>query len=201
MITCARGSTLWNSDQEMYGEPNRRSGLFQQVCLYKSILVPILSLLIRMSFSSGTGRAPFSGAVSCPAFRQKGGGQREPVLHQLFLKGLQLKIISMHALNPLKYYSEKSFITFNMLSKRAMAQMRSRTLDQGGTWVAQLVRHLTLAQVMIRRFTCSSPTTSSVLTAQSLVPASFRFCVSLSLPLPCLHSVSLSLSKLNKHKK
>ena len=64
-----------------------------------------------------------------------------------------------------------------------------------GVWVAQLVRHLTLAQVMISQFMCSSPASGSVLTAQSLEPA----LDSVSLPHPCLHSVSLSLSKTNKH--
>ena len=46
-------------------------------------------------------------------------------------------------------------------------------------------------------------TWGSVLTVQSLEPASDSVCLSpsLSLPLPCLCSVSLSLSKINKHKK
>ena len=49
-----------------------------------------------------------------------------------------------------------------------------------GTWVAQLVKQLTLAQVMISWFVGSSPVMGSVLTAQSLEPASDS--VSLSLP-------------------
>ena len=40
----------------------------------------------------------------------------------------------------------------------------------GGTWVAQSVDHLTLAQVMISRFLSLSPTSGSVLTAWSLEP-------------------------------
>ena len=40
-----------------------------------------------------------------------------------------------------------------------------------GVWVAQLVGHLTSAQVTISRFVCSSPASGSVLTAWSLEPA------------------------------
>ena len=41
-----------------------------------------------------------------------------------------------------------------------------------GTWVAQLVKQLTSAQVMISWSVSSSPTSGSVLTAQSLEPVS-----------------------------
>ena len=51
-----------------------------------------------------------------------------------------------------------------------------------GAWVAQLVKRLTLAQVMISQFMGSSRPLDSVLTAQSLEPA--------------LDSVSPSLSAL-----
>ena len=61
-----------------------------------------------------------------------------------------------------------------------------------GAWVAQSVECPTSAQVMIAHFVSSSPTSDSVLTAQSLEPASDSVCVSLSLPLPCSRSVSLS---------
>ena len=40
-----------------------------------------------------------------------------------------------------------------------------------GAWVAQLVEHLTLSQVMISRFMGSNPASGSVLTARSLEPA------------------------------
>ena len=62
-----------------------------------------------------------------------------------------------------------------------------------GTWVAQSIKHLTSAQVMISRFVSSSPMSGSVLTDQSLEPASdfvspplsahpmFMLCLSLSL--------------------
>ena len=40
-----------------------------------------------------------------------------------------------------------------------------------GTWVAQLVKHLTSAQVMTSQFMGSIPMSGSVLTVQSLKPA------------------------------
>ena len=53
-----------------------------------------------------------------------------------------------------------------------------------GVWVAQLVKHPTLAQVMISRLVGSSPVLVSVLTAQSLEPALDSVCLSLSAPPP-----------------
>ena len=68
-----------------------------------------------------------------------------------------------------------------------------------GTWVAQSVEPPTLAQVMISQFVSSSPVLGSVLTAQSLEPASHSVSPSLSLcPFPA-HAVSLSVSKINKY--
>ena len=66
--------------------------------------------------------------------------------------------------------------------------------------MAQLVKRLTLAQVMISRFLSLSPALGSVLTAQSLEPASDPKSPSLSLPLLHSHSVSLCvcLSKINE---
>ena len=55
-----------------------------------------------------------------------------------------------------------------------------------GAWVAQSVKHPISAQVMISRFTGSSPTLGSVLTAQSLEPASDSVSPSLSAPLLAL---------------
>ena len=66
-------------------------------------------------------------------------------------------------------------------------------MQKRGAWVVQLVERPTSARVTIPRFVGSSPASGSVLTAQSLKPASDSVCVSLSLPLPCLYSVSLSL--------
>ena len=60
------------------------------------------------------------------------------------------------------------------------------------TWVAQSVERPTSAQVMISWFGSSNPMSGSVLTAQSLEPASVSVS-SLSLPLTHSHSVSVSL--------
>ena len=68
-----------------------------------------------------------------------------------------------------------------------------------GSLVAQLVKGLTSPQVMILWFVSSSPASGSVLTAQSLEPASDAVSPSLSAPpllMLCL-SLSLSLSKIN----
>ena len=62
-----------------------------------------------------------------------------------------------------------------------------------GTWVAQSVKQPTAAQVMISQFVGSSPASGSVLTAQSLDPASHS--VSPSLSAPSLLILSLSLSQ------
>ena len=65
-----------------------------------------------------------------------------------------------------------------------------------GAWVAQLVKCPTLAQVMISRFVGLSPALSSVLTAQSLEPASDS--VSIHLSAPPLLILCVSLSRNNK---
>ena len=68
-----------------------------------------------------------------------------------------------------------------------------------GAWVAQSVKHLTSAQVMISWFMGSSPVLGSVLTAQRLESALDSVSLSLSAPslLACSLSLSLSLSKIN----
>ena len=71
--------------------------------------------------------------------------------------------------------------------------------DNGrGTWVAQWVKRLTLAQVMISQFMSSSPVSGSVMTAQSLEPVSDS--VSPSLSDPVLFMLSLSVSKISVKK-
>ena len=57
----------------------------------------------------------------------------------------------------------------NGSSNNSSSSRRSRRM---GTWVAQSVERLTLAQVMISRSVSSSPASGSVLTAQSLEPVS-----------------------------
>ena len=67
-----------------------------------------------------------------------------------------------------------------------------------GAWVAQSVEHLTSAQVVISQFVSLSPASGSVLTAQSLEPASNSVSPSLSVPLPLV--LCLFLSKINVKK-
>ena len=62
-----------------------------------------------------------------------------------------------------------------------------------GAWVAQSVERPTSAQVMISPLVSSSPASGSVLTAQSLEPASDSVSPSPSLTLPRSCSVSLCL--------
>ena len=69
-------------------------------------------------------------------------------------------------------------------------------LRSWGAWVVQLVEHPTSAQVMISRSVGSSPASDSVLTAQSLEPASNPVSPSLSAPPPL--SLCLTLSLKNK---
>ena len=63
--------------------------------------------------------------------------------------------------------------------------------------MAQSVKRPTLAQVMISRLVSSSPASGSVLTAQSLVPASDS--VSFSVPPPLTLSVSKIKIKIYIH--
>ena len=74
--------------------------------------------------------------------------------------------------------------TNNMKKKKALR----------GAWVAQSVKPLTSAQVVILQFVSLSPGSGSVLTAQSLEPASDCVSPSLSAP-PHLCSVSLKNNK------
>ena len=68
-----------------------------------------------------------------------------------------------------------------------------------GAWVAQSIKRLTSAQVVISRSVSSSPASGSVLTAQSLEPASDSLSPSLSAPPPL--ALCFGLSKINKHSK
>ena len=65
------------------------------------------------------------------------------------------------------------------------------------TCVAQSVKHLTSALVMISRLVSSSPAQGSVLTAQSLEPASDSVSPSLSVPPLLILCLSVFLSKIN----
>ena len=63
-----------------------------------------------------------------------------------------------------------------------------------GTWVAELFKCPTSAQVMISGLMDSNPLSGSMLTAQGLETASVSVSLSFSLPFPCSRSLSLSLS-------
>ena len=63
-----------------------------------------------------------------------------------------------------------------------------------GTWMAHSVKHPTSAQVMNSQFVGSSPASGSVLTAQSLEPASDAVSPSLCLSPVRLFALCLSLS-------
>ena len=66
-----------------------------------------------------------------------------------------------------------------------------------GIWVAQLVEHLTLAQVMISWFVSLSLASGSVLMVQSLL---WILGLPLSVPLaPQVHTCTCTLSLKNKH--
>ena len=82
-------------------------------------------------------------------------------------------------------------LIFNLLSKP-----RCR-----GIWVVQSVERPTSAQVMISQSMSLSPASGSVLTAQSLEPASDSVSPSLSLLLPRSCSVFLCLKNKYKHLK
>ena len=66
-----------------------------------------------------------------------------------------------------------------------------------GAWVAQSVKHLTLAQIMISWFMSLSPVLGSLLTAQNLEPASDSVFPSLTAPPLLTLCLSVSLSKIN----
>ena len=73
-------------------------------------------------------------------------------------------------------------------------------VKSGGAWLAQLVKCPTSARVMISRFLGSSPTSGSVLTAQSLEPASDSVSPSLSAPPPLTLCLSLSQKQISIEK-
>ena len=77
------------------------------------------------------------------------------------------------------------------LFKPSEATKFSLKIQTWGAWVAQSLKCLTSAQVMISQSVSWSIASGSVLTAQSLEPASDS--VFPSLPLPCSCSVSLCL--------
>ena len=80
-----------------------------------------------------------------------------------------------------------------------MPEKGLKILSGWGEWVAQLVKRLTSAQVMISQFMSLSPMPVSGLTAQSLESALDSVSPSLSVPPQLNLFLSLSLSKTNQH--
>ena len=81
-----------------------------------------------------------------------------------------------------------SFMMCHLFSYKALI----KKVHSRGAWVAQWDKRPTWAQVMISQFTSSSPTSGSVLTAQSLEPALDSVSPPLC-PFPA-HALSLSLN-------
>ena len=81
---------------------------------------------------------------------------------------------------------------------RNKSKLTLKLVHDRGAWVAQLVKPLTSAQVVVSQFVDSSPESGSVQTAWSLDPPLDSVSPSLSAPL--LLTLSLSF-KINKHKK
>ena len=90
----------------------------------------------------------------------------------------------------------------NIYSKKKQTNKQTNK-NPRATWMAQSVKRLISAQVMISRFVSSNPILSSVLRAQSLELTSDSVSPSLSAPPPLMlcFSVSVSLSKTKKHLK
>ena len=79
-----------------------------------------------------------------------------------------------------------------MLNPNTCINTLLRNWNYRGAWVAQLVERPTSAQVMISQSVSSSPTSGSVLTAQSPGPASDSVSPSLSAPPPFMLCLFLS---------
>ena len=89
------------------------------------------------------------------------------------------------------YYFKEEVIRKEKLSYFFIGDMCLEKSKNWGVWVAQSVKHLAWAQVMISGSVSSSPLPVSVLTAESLEPTSA--CLPRSLPL--CRSCSLSVSQ------
>ena len=79
------------------------------------------------------------------------------------------------------------FSTLTVISNFPLATILKKIFR--GAWVAQLVKRLISAQVMILKLLGSSPPSGSALTAQSLQPASDSVSHSLSAPPPLVLSL------------
>ena len=107
------------------------------------------------------------------------------------------QITTSSSFTPRNLFKRKTYVHTITYTWMFMATLFIITIKLGA-WVAQSVKCLTSAQVMISWFVRSSHASGSVLMAWSLGPASDSVFPSLSLPLPCSRSVSLCLSIINK---
>ena len=98
---------------------------------------------------------------------------------------------ALHLSSPLIYIFNGFFITGSSLLDHKHSYLCFLKSGGGGAWVAQSVEHPTLARVMISQSVSSSPTSGSVLMAQSLEPASDSVSPSLSAPPPLMLCLSL----------
>ena len=89
-------------------------------------------------------------------------------------------------------HTARLWVQWNWLSNTSHISFKQNS--QWGTWVAQSVEHPTSAQVIISRSVSSSPASGSVLTAQSLEPASDSVSSLLSAPPPLMLCLCPSLS-------
>ena len=124
--------------------------------------------------------------------------RRTSVSSGRIIKALLLRIcLAQGRLSPLKspalpilkcHLVRKSKGLLKDASQKKKKKKKKRCIS-GGAWVAQSVKHLTLAQVMISQFMGSSPASGSVLTARSVEPESDSVSPSLSAPpsLTCLY--------------
>ena len=111
-------------------------------------------------------------------------------------------VLATQSLEPAADSVSPSFsapLPFSLSLSLPVSLSLSKISKHWGAWVAQSVKCPTSAQNMISRFVSPSPAWGSVLTAQSLEPASDSVSP-LSAP-PPLCSVSLCLTKINKCKK
>ena len=89
------------------------------------------------------------------------------------------KLMSSHQMPALKPFTN----TVHSHYLQGLCSLGLELANTRGTWVAQLVKHPTSAQVMICQFMGLSPTLGSVLTVQSLLGIlTLSLCLSLSLP-------------------
>ena len=161
--------------------------------MVQSIKCPTLAQVMTLWF---VGSSPASGSVLTAQSPEPASDSVSPSL------SLSLSLpYTAHNLSLPKINIKKNFLmTFWTAPLQILVKKKKITSNHiyilWGTWAAQSVKPPSSLQVMISQFVGSSPISGSVLTAQSLEPASHSVSP-LFLLLPCLRSVSLS--KISKH--